>query len=357
MDRYAFPADPQPTARWRWHRLAIAAVLLLGTGVGVYVWQSGDDRRRADALRACGQGRLAEAEPVLIEVLARRPNDVEARDALARAYTFADRPADALPHLSKLLEAKPDDPVYLKLRMEQYGKLKLRDGEYADARRLLEFEPGNDKLRKSAMGLAFNLARFAEADALCQECLRPDPRDRSLRLWQANIRRALGDDEGAAKILDELIREDPKNYNALFFRGVLYDENGRPDRAVPLLWRVYHEDPTRKRTAGYQLSLALGKTNQHEDARRVLAEVQRLRDIELYTDAIKSQPDNLELHVRLAESLLKDGHTADGVELLQTVLGKEPTFAPAHLALAAHYDKAGQADLAARHRKLAGAQR
>jgi len=354
MTYHSIYLDPPPPPGWPWKRLALAAVLLIGTGVGVYFLFWGGNQKRADALRDCRQGKLAQAEPTLIEVLNRHPEDTEVRNALARAYTFDNRPADALPHLSKLLEEQPDNVELLKLRMEQHGKLKQREAEYADLRRLIDLGAADDKLRKSGVGLAFSVGRFAEAAKLCEEALQNEPRDRGLRLLMANILRARGDDDGAGKLLDEMIREDPKNYNALLLRGVLHDENGRPEKAVEMLWRVYHEDPTRKRTCGYQLSLALSKIGQEEEARKVLAEVRRLQDVDLVNEAIKGQPENFDLQVRMAESLLKDGHTADGLSLLQFVLKKEPNYSPAHLALAAQYEKEGKTDLAARHRQLAG---
>jgi len=353
---HSLVVDPPPQGpRWPWKQLTVALILLVGTGIGVYFWLfSNSSQKRADALRDCRQGKLAEAEPVLIDVLNRHPDDMEVRKALARAYTFDNRPDDALPHLSKILEEQPDNEEYLRLRMEQYGKLKQRENEYADLRRLIEIGAADDKLRKSAVGLAFSVGRFAEAAQLCEEALQVEPRDRGLRLLMANILRARGDDDGAGQLLDELIREDPKNYNALFLRGVLHDENGRPEKAVPLLWRVYYEDPTRKRTCGYQLSLALNKIGQKDEARKILEEVRRLADVSLVNENIKGQPDNLDLQVRLAETLIKDGHADDGVNLLQMVLNKEPNYVPAHLALAAHYEKEGKTDLAARHRQLAG---
>jgi predicted Zn-dependent protease len=129
---------------------------------------------------------------------------------------------------------------------------------------------------------------------------------------------------------------------------------GRPDQAVPLLRRVFDEDRTRRRTSGYQLGMALGKIGRQEEADRVLAEVRRLQDVELFTDAVKSQPNNLDLNVRLAESLLRDGHTADGLRMLNEVLAQDPNHRGAHWALAAHYDRQGQADRAAEHRRRAG---
>jgi predicted Zn-dependent protease len=353
MTYHSIYIEPPPARGWPWKRLALGVVLLIGTGIGVYFLLFGGGQKRADALRDCRQGKLAEAEPVLIDILKRHPDDTEVRKALARAYTFDNRPADAVPHLTKLLEEQPDNEEYLKLRMEQYSKLKQREEQYADLHRLIELGAADDKLRKSAVGLAYSVGRFAEAAQLCEEALRAEPRDRGLRLLMANILRARGDDENAGQLLDELIREDPKNYNALFLRGVLHDENGRPEKAVPLLWRVYYEDPTRKRTCGYQLSMALRKIGQEEEAKKILAEVRRMQDVAVVSEVIRGQPDNFDLQVRMAESLIKDGHTTDGLDLLQSVLGREPNYAPAHLALAAYYEKEGKTELAARHRELA----
>ena len=85
-----------------------------------------------------------------------------------------------------------------------------------------------------------------------------------------------------------------------------------------------------------------------------MAEVRRLQRLELMNDAINSQPDNLALKVRFAEDLLREGYAKEAVELLMLVLKEAPGHPPAHLALAAHYEKQGNNDLAAKHRRLAG---
>ena len=85
-----------------------------------------------------------------------------------------------------------------------------------------------------------------------------------------------------------------------------------------------------------------------------MSEVRRLQNVELSNDAMMSQPDNLELKVRLAETLLRDGHSEDGVRILKAALDQSPNYAPAHLALAAYYEKQGESQLAEHHRRLAG---
>jgi predicted Zn-dependent protease len=170
----------------------------------------------------------------------------------------------------------------------------------------------------------------------------------------AEIRRARGDPTGAAAILDELIAEFPENTGPLLARATLHQEAGEWAKSEPLLRRVYDRDPRQRRAAGYLLSLALERTGRSEESRKVLAEVRRLQDVEVFSDAIKNQPDNLELQTRLGSTLLNDGHTQDGLQLLNAVLTRDPWFRPAHQALATYYEQHGESTRAAEHRRLAG---
>jgi predicted Zn-dependent protease len=333
----------------------VPVVLLIGVGgAGLAGWLATRDHGRKAALQDARTGRFAEAEPVLREALARNPDDVEVLDSLARGYTAADRPLDAEPCLSELIRLRPNSAEYLRLRWDLHRKLKRWELAYADARRLLELVPGDEDLRRKTMGDAFVSGHFADAEDLCRGLLAKNPGDRKLTGMLAEIRRSRGDDAGAGQILDELIRTDPNDYGSLQARGILFDATGHPDQAVPLLRRVFDEDPTRKRPAGYQLALALGKVGKQAEAQQVLAEVRRQQDVEIASEAMKTQPDNLALHVQLAEDLLRAGHTNDGLAILQRVLQRDPTFAPAHRALAEHFERAGNPKLAAEHRRLAG---
>ena len=335
--------------------IVVVAILLAAAGVGGVIWLGGDgDGGRDAALQACRGGKFAEAEPALKESLTRHPDDVEVLDCLARGYVKAEQHAAAEPILSKLIQLRPGNVEYLTLRLRTYQSLRAREKAYADAEQLLNLDPTDTQLRRTAMNLALEIARFAESEEHCRALLKEQPRDRSLRLRLSQIRQNRGDDVGAGQIMDELIRENPNDYGALLARGILYDQTGHSDQAVPLLRRVFDEDRSRRRTSGYQLGMALDKVGQNAEAQRVMNEVYRLQDVELATEAIKSQPNNPGLMVQWAEKLIRDGHSADGIKLLESAVEQYPTYAPAHLALATQYEKQGQADLAAKHRKLAG---
>lgn len=333
--------------------LAVAILLATIAVVALFLWRAGHDQR-ADALKAGRAGKFSEAEPELLKIAAQHPDDIEVLDCLARGYKNAERYEEAESYLSKIIDLRPGNATYLQLRLDIHRQLKQWEKAFADVQSLLEVEPENIKIRRTAMNLALGIGRFDEAEEHCRRLLHDQPNDRDLRGRLAHILRNRGENDAAGKILDQLIQENSKDYAALLDRGMLHDETGHPDLAIPLLRRVFDDDSSRRRQAGYPLAIALDKVGQHAESERVLKEVARLRDLELFNETIKVQPENLDLQVRLAESLLRDGHSEDGVRLLKAILSKSPNCAPAHHALAKHYEMQGQAELAAKHRRLAG---
>jgi predicted Zn-dependent protease len=334
--------------------IAFLALAVLAIAAAAYWFTRPAPAGREEALDAFRNSPFSTAEPMLVAALERHPDDAELLDSLAQGYLKTDRPADAERVLSKLIQVQPGNAKHHRARYDVYQKLKRREEAYADAQRVLELAPNDPSLRRATMIDAMEMGRFPEAEMHCRTLMREKPNDVFFRSRLAEIRRARGDASEAAKILDELISEDPANYPALLSRGILFDENGEPALAIPLLRKVYEGDPRRKRTSGYQLAVALAKVGQHEEAKQIHAVVRRLQELELANDAVKNQPGDLDLRVRLAESMFRDGYNADGVAMLESVLKESPNHRATHLALAAYYEKQGQADLATKHRRLGG---
>ena len=249
----------------------IVAVVALGAilGAAYFLWPKDEESKREAALQTCRSGNFTEAEPMLKDVLAHRPDDEEVLHCLARGYLDLEKFADAEPYLTKLIDLQPQNADYLRERMEAYRHLKLKEKAYANARQLLTLDPTDVRIRQSTMTLAFAIGQFAEAEEQCRLLLKDKPESRQLRMLLAHIREARGDDKSAGAILDELIREDANDYGALLAHGILYDETGHTDRAIPLLRRVYEDDRSRRRTSGYQLGMALAKVGQKAEAERV----------------------------------------------------------------------------------------
>jgi predicted Zn-dependent protease len=108
--------------------------------------------------------------------------------------------------------------------------------------------------------------------------------------------------------------------------GVLYRETGRFDKAIPLLEQVVRRDRRRARPACYQLTMALEQAGRHDEAQRAAAKLRYLQDAQILRELLESQPNDLNLKVRLAEMLLQHGEAEEGARLLKETLARDPEF-------------------------------
>ena len=134
-------------------------------------------------------------------------------------------------------------------------------------------------------------------------------------------------------------------------RAILHYEADQADRAIPLLRKVIAEDPASQQEARYHLSLALARAGHAEEARQVMAEVQRDR-FEKDT-AQPGYPDSPAVRVRRAELLYNSGRAKEAIAVLQAVLADDSGNIAAHRLLAACYEKQGEWAKAAEHRRRA----
>src|SRR5262249_27638325 len=155
-------------------------------------------------------------------------------------------------------------------------------------------------------------------------------------------------------IVDRVLEKDGRNNEALLARALLDIDLDRPDQAIPRLRQVLAQDPSQERFILYQLVVALKRAGQDEEAARTgarLAEVQKLAAL-LQDSQYRS--DDLPLQARAAEALFDAGRDKEAVAVLQAALKRDPHFAAGHRLLATWYDKQGQPDKAAEHRRQAG---
>jgi predicted Zn-dependent protease len=349
------PASSRPphTALSR-RRGLIPLLLLIAAALSAWFFWLAPSRERTAALELARKGEFELARPGLNRSLERRPEDAEVLEALTRGSLSAEDDFATMDLLDRWVAAAPTDPQALRLRMEQRTKRREYDAALTDGLALREQRSTDAELLKQVLNLAISAARFETAEQLCREALRAEPGDIGLRIRLAGIRTSRADTNGAATMLEGVLQDRPGHTGAMQVLAMLYNDLGQPEKAIPLLRKILDTDPNRQRTAGYQLSLALERTGHPEEARKVLAEVRRRQDLEVFREALQGQPDNLELRVRLGESLILDGHVNDGLVMLDEVFARDPAFAPAHRVLAEHYGRTGDAAKAERHRKLAG---
>jgi predicted Zn-dependent protease len=345
-----------PVSSRRSLRRVLAAVIAIGVvaaAILAFIQLGRGSAERDAALQSARDGRFEEAEASLRRAIERNPRDSEVAEALARGSSKNGSDL-AEADLDRWVDLQGNQFEPLQVRMDFYRKQKNAEKAFADGQRLRGLKPDDAALRRTVMNLAFSSGHYGEAEELCRELLKDQPRDVGLRSMLSEIRRARGDFAGAAAILDEMLAQQPQQASLLMLRAALFEETGQPEKAIPLLREVIKLDPKRQLSAGYQLGLALERVGQLEEAAKVMAEVRHQRDIEAAAEAIKSQPGNVELEVRLAETLIAAGQEEKGVTQLQNLVARDRTCAPAHAALAAYYEKRGDSKRAAEHRQRAG---
>ncbi len=324
------------------------AALVAGAVFGVRWLQAGIERR--EALRLARDGAFADAEPALRRALERDPRDPEVIKALALGHLAADQPLEAEEFLESWCALSPGDAEPVRRRLDLCLRMKRLPSALEHARRLLELDPDNHALRLQAAQWALTTGSLDEAERHCRHGLEAQPGRREWLYLLASVHHRQGRNAEAAELVDRVYPTFP---GAVLLRGQLHLEAGAPERAVPLLRQVLAQGSDEQRqTARYHLSLALARTGQADEAARLMAEVQARQALELL--AKDSHKDNPELRLRAAEALLAAGQTAEALRLLDELLRQDPHHAAAHRLLASHYERQGQPERAAEHRRRAG---
>jgi predicted Zn-dependent protease len=355
---------PSSPGRRRWLLFGglVAAVLALGAAACLGWLRQEARRTRQQALHLAQQGRFDDAEPRLRAALQRDANDVEVLKALALGLLGSERLDEAERPLTHWCQLRPANAQPYQLRMHlrhrtaSQGKTeaeqqRLEELALADGRHTLELDPDDDRTAQDVVWLCLAVGRFEEADQWCRHCREQRPDDPWLVYLQARVCHARGENEQAGALLDALLSDQPQFTRGLLLRAVLYAEAAEPDKAIPLLREVIARDRSHQQEARYHLSLALARTGHTEEARQVMAEVQRDNLEQLA--ARTGLADSPAVQLRRAELLLHVGQANEALSLLRAILEEDPGHAGAHFLLASYYEKQGELQKAAEHRRRA----
>jgi predicted Zn-dependent protease len=351
-------ADQAPTKpparrpRRRWIILGGVAVAVAAVAGAVLALGRHSDRDRGLALAQKGQ--FAAAEPLLLRAAQRDPGNADVAAALARGKLDANDPDGAVPHLRRWCDLRPDQPDPARLLMDALVRLGRPDEALEAGRRYLAGRPQDADFRKNVATLALRVGRADEAAEDLRRCLDADPGNAQLRMQLAEAALLRGEHDEAVTILDELLRENPRSAAVQITLAQVYVESGRAKRAIPLLREVAERAPAHKLAALYQLSLALARDGQAEEAARVGGQVRQIHEAETRLADSRSTPGDLPLQVRNAEWLMGVGRDEDAMGLLRGALGRDPDYAPAHRLMATLYEKQGRPEQAADHRRRGG---
>ncbi len=307
-------------------------------------------------------------------------------EALAKGYVNRFWRPDALDCLNKLLQRQPEHPQALLMRarlgedLARKGEVEREAAALRDYEKAVEVNPSFEA-RLGRAGALYSLGR--PWDALIEyQRLRPlRASDADVLLGLARCHYNLGEGEEALRILEELLERHPDDRSALLERGRLALHRGEAAEAEKWLRRAADRAPVCDTEPLRSLVQCLESQHKEEDCRRCLdrlhrheAELLRLDRLTLQVnrdlsqtapgndsgadrtrleDRMMSQSRKSNLHYEIAMDKMRLGREQDGVAALFFILDVQPRYGPAHAALAEYFERTGQSDRAARHRRAA----
>ena len=334
----------------RRRRYLIGGLLIAVFSVCLFVWSGlldsnvgrtkANEERLTDAIQSAYQGRLHDAEPLLRKALERDPNNIDILRSLFIGLIGNHRLVEAESVLTQWCTLRPGDAEPFKFRMDlrHNRALQLKPGDEQeqqkhlalnDGKRVVLLEPNDWSTGKSVIVLCLASGRFSEADLLCRQFLKTHPEDAELQFLQARVCHSLDLTTEAKEFLDKLVATQPKFTSGLLLRAILYCEANEAEKAIPLLRTVDADGKGTHKEARYHLGLALARAGQNDEAKRILAQVQR-DNFERDNFAL----DSLAVRTRRAELLINCGKIKEANDLLQAVLSMDRNCTTARQLLA-----------------------
>jgi Tfp pilus assembly protein PilF len=300
-------------------------------------------------------------EPVNEDYLRRRveqdhPDAVLVLEVLTDYYLRNYRLFDALWSLNQYLQRRPENVAALVGRAFVWEKLFSFEDAERDYRRALDLDPGNDAVRaRFAVLLLDRRGTPDQAAAEYQRLRERHPDDPAFLLGLARCQRKAGRLDDARRLLDELLRREPHYPGALTEMGRVTADDGQTDEAIDWLHKATADAPW-DRVAYSTLLNCLrqaGRADEERTCRQTLDRLDAdLKRVEELTRAALNRPYDADLRCELGVLFLRNGEEAEGLRWLGLALEQNPTHQQAHRALADYYEKKGQPEQAAPHRRF-----
>lgn len=324
-------------------------------------WNTKDlDRQRSLAFFQVGDFRTA--GPDVMEMLLEDATDDEAEEAyeaLTRGYTTSMLFEQANFILDAWLRWRPECARAWLMRADLAALSGNVKGETAACREVVRFDPQHREARRR---LAYVLSRSLENDEAFELYAQlhrelPDDPETMLGLAEGHYRR--GETAEAKRFLTRLLElEIEARHRASAFSLLGQIAMSRKDYAEAA--RVLKEAVDLLPGSvpmNYAYSRALSGAGREEEAKVYVERYKRLQkledDLQPLRDALIARPEDSNLRSRIGETLVEMGETEAGVNWLFSVLLRDPGHRRTHRLLAEHYEKAGERELARKHRAVA----
>jgi len=311
------------------------------------------------ALLQASAGNVREVEDYLQRQAAVYPDQAPLIwEALAEGYLRTYRILDSMACLEHWLAGDKDNVRALELRGRTYvvGKGVKRGSD--DYRRVLELDPSRDDTRVRLTRALLDLGAYDEAVPHLERLMKTRPDDPEISVRLARSQFMLNLRPQARQTLVAVLEKHPENGSVLRTLGQFALMDSQPAEAERWLRRAAESLPNDYQTQWFYYE-SLRQQGKPEAAPQLkVAEAVRERSErmgELQSRRLAEQPLDPALHVEMAALLFRTEQRELALRWLQSALSLDPSYAPAHLALAEYYMKEGRPDLAKEHKKQAEA--
>jgi tetratricopeptide (TPR) repeat protein len=224
--------------------------------------------------------RMPEAEKLAREVIARQKNLFPMYTALIKIYYVQKRFQD----VEQVLRLQADNNPHTELPLVQlatfYAATQHRPEMEGALKRIVD-DPKDFPTGRLTVGAFFvRLRDFSRAQQEFEEGIKSNPKDKTLyQKASVEVLALQGKTQEASQLINEVLKEDPKDSQAIAMRSALLLKTGSPDQirqAVGDLQGLVAKNPNNA-FSHFQLGQALVANKQIEPAKIQLEEAKRLR--------------------------------------------------------------------------------
>jgi len=263
-------------------------------------------------------GQLAAAEAGCRAALARHPGDVNMQALLGAVLVKLERPVEAEATLRAVIDAAPS----FAKPAEDLGYLLLQTGRPADALPFLEqatrLEPSLERAWFDLGKTLAQLGRGKDADAAFEKSFELSPERRQMALAAEHQKE--GRREEAERLYRQVLRQNPKNVDALRLLALIAAAAEHPEDAEAMLRRAVELAPD------FLLALL--------DLGRLCKEQDRFADaLACFDRMIALEPSQPQAHYQRAATLARASFTPEAIASYRRCLALRPAHPGALLGL------------------------
>jgi tetratricopeptide (TPR) repeat protein len=315
-----------------------------------------DDIQREFLLLRVQAGQVDELAPALFNLVnSNHPDSREILNTIASAYIVRLRYKPAYACVNKWVEVEPGyaKPYYLRaLVLERLNNQKAASEDYHKA---LQIDPDMVPARLRIAEMLLEDKQAPEALPHLERLRELAPDDPQVKARMGICLFLQGRGPEARVLMEEAVVHLPKDPALLVTLANLELQDGQPAKAEARLREVLAKDPS-DTEALFVLVSALQVQGRAEEATNALVDYEEKKGVvEKINTFLRDRADDPSATVdEFAEAgilFLRIKRDRLGVQWLERALERDPGSQPAHRALAEHFERKGNADAAAAHRR------